>query len=274
LRWLLGSLDGFSEEERVGYDELPELERYILHRLAELGARVKRAAMDYDWTGVVPEIHHFCASDLSAFYFDIRKDSIYCDRPDELRRRAARTVLDELHLCLCTWLAPVLCFTAEEAWAARYGDESSVHQQQLRQVSPNWRDEKLAIRWSRVRFHRGAITVKAEEARRDKGFGTTVGGSSLAMHLNFRLPYDQALDYPGAEEPKWAEIAIVSSATVERPMLGRSDVQIIPAEGQKCARCWRVLPEVGTQPTHPTLCLRCTDAVESGLVGQPREITA
>ena len=91
LRWLLGNLDGFSEAERVPHAELPELERWVLHRLTQLDARIRGAVESYDWSGVVPEIHAFCAADLSAFYFDIRKDSLYCDRPDAIRRRAART---------------------------------------------------------------------------------------------------------------------------------------------------------------------------------------
>ena len=123
LRWLLGSLAGFTEAERVPYADMPELEKWVLHRLTELDARIRAAVQSYDWTGVYPELHNFCATDLSAFYFDVRKDAIYCDRPDSLRRRAARTVLDHLHRCLTTWLAPVLCFTAEEAWCARFGEQ-------------------------------------------------------------------------------------------------------------------------------------------------------
>ena len=166
LRWLLGSLDCFSEAERVDYAELPELERSILHRLWELDSRVRRAAIDYDWTGVVPELHGFCASDLSAFYFDIRKDSIYCDRPDSLRRRAARTVLDHLHRCLCTWLAPVLCFTAEEAWTARFGESASVHLQTFPEVPASWRNVALSQRWTEIRSLRGTITTAIEQQRR------------------------------------------------------------------------------------------------------------
>ena len=128
LRWLLGSLDGFSEAERVAEAEMPELERWVLHRLAELDARVRaRRAPRTTGPACIRPCTAFCAVDLSAFYFDIRKDAVYCDRPDSLRRRAARTVLDHLHRCLATWLAPVLVFTAEEAWVARFGEAASVH---------------------------------------------------------------------------------------------------------------------------------------------------
>ncbi|QYU70903.1 isoleucine--tRNA ligase [Leptolyngbya sp. 15MV] len=113
LRWLLGNLDGFDGGEIVPYEQLPELERWVLHRLTELDTKLRHAQRTHDWTGVYPDIHAFCAADLSAFYFDIRKDSLYCDARDSLRRRSARTVIDMLHRCLTTWLAPVLVFTAE-----------------------------------------------------------------------------------------------------------------------------------------------------------------
>jgi isoleucyl-tRNA synthetase len=120
LRYLLGSLEGFSETERVDYWDMPELERWVLSRLYTLDRMLVAAADDYDFHRFYTELHTFCAVDLSAFYFDVRKDSVYCDPPDSIRRRAARTVLDHIFNCLTAWLAPVLCFTAEEAWLARH----------------------------------------------------------------------------------------------------------------------------------------------------------
>ncbi|HSU07104.1 MAG TPA: isoleucine--tRNA ligase, partial [Acetobacteraceae bacterium] len=203
LRWLLGSLHGFTETERVPVTEMPELERWVLHRLTELDARIRAAVESYDWTGVYPELHNFCATDLSAFYFDIRKDAIYCDRPDSLRRRAARTVLDHLHRCLTTWLAPVLCFTAEEAWGARFGDQDSVHLQLFPELPAEWRDEALAARWAKIREIRRRITVPLEDARRAGDIRSSLE-AAVALPLNTE---DMALlpDYG------WAEIAIVSS---------------------------------------------------------------
>ncbi|MBN8925327.1 MAG: isoleucine--tRNA ligase [Rhodospirillales bacterium 69-11] len=257
LRWVLGSLDGFTEAERVPVSEMPELERWILHRLTDLDAKIRAAVISYDWTNVYPELHNFCAVDLSAFYFDIRKDSIYCDRPDSARRRAARTVLDHLHRCLTTWLAPVLCFTAEEAWTARFGDESSVHLQLFPDLPAEWRDEKLAARWETIRAVRRRITVPLEEARNAKRIG-----ASLQAAVTLKLAQDEAELLNAAE---WAEVAIVSSV---HPVAGEGDepAEIAPAAGEKCARCWKVLTEVGSVAAHPTLCLRCADAVESGLV--------
>ena len=152
LRWLLGSLDGFTEAERVEPAAMPELERWVLHRLSELDARMRRALADHDWTGVYPDLHAFCSSDLSAFYFDIRKDSLYCDAPADPVRRAARTVLDTLHRCLTAWLAPVLCFTAEEAWLARFpSEDDSVHLQPFPTVPSVWSDPALATSWLAIR---------------------------------------------------------------------------------------------------------------------------
>ncbi len=134
--------------------------------MSELDARIRQAVATHDWAGVYPEIHNFCASDLSAFYFDIRKDALYCDRADSPRRRAARTVLDVLHRCLCNWLAPVLAFTAEEAWLARFPDEDgSVHLLDFVFVPEGWRDEALAEKWARVRELRGVVTAELEKAR-------------------------------------------------------------------------------------------------------------
>jgi isoleucyl-tRNA synthetase len=260
LRWLLGSLDGFNDAERLPYAEMPELEKWVLHRLSELDARVRASVQSYDWTGVYPELHNFCATDLSAFYFDVRKDAIYCDRPDSLRRRAARTVLDHLHRCLTTWLAPVLCFTAEEAWTARFGEQDSVHLQLFVDVPAEWRDDALAARWDAIRTIRRRITVPIEEARRANTLGSSL---QAAVALPLKPEHELLLT-----DDQWAEIAIVSDVRIvsdpEEP-----PATISPAAGEKCARCWRVLTEVGQQHGHPTLCVRCTDAVESGPVCRP-----
>jgi isoleucyl-tRNA synthetase len=260
LRWLLGSLAGFSADERVPVADMPELERWVLHRLTELDARIRAAVDSYDWTGVYPELHAFCATDLSAFYFDIRKDAIYCDRPDSPRRRAARTVLDHLHRCLTTWLAPVLCFTAEEAWCARFGDDDSVHLQLFPTLPADWRDDALAAKWERIRAIRRRITIPLEEARRSNALG-----SSLQAAVWLSLPADEQGLLADAE---WAEVAIVSGVTTTTSD-AEPAVKIGAAPGAKCARCWRVLEEVGGQPDHPALCARCADAVASGLVCRP-----
>ncbi len=257
LRWLLGSLHGFTEAERVPVAGMPELERWVLHRLTELDDRVRAAVETYDWTGVYPDLHAFCAADLSAFYFDIRKDALYCDRPDSERRRAARTVLDHLHRCLTAWLAPVLCFTAEEAWAARFGERDSVHLQLFPTLPAEWRDAALGAKWARVREVRRLVTVPIEEARR-------AGAIHASLEAAVVLPLATA-DRDLLDEDGWAEVAIVSGARTihaEAEMLA----SVEKAPGAKCARCWRVLEEVGRQPAHPALCARCADAVRSGLV--------
>ena len=261
LRWILGSLDGFSETERVATADMPELERWVLHRLTELDTKFRAAVQSYDWTGVYPDLHNFCAVDLSAFYFDIRKDALYCDRPDSLRRRASRTVLDHLHRYLCRWLAPVLCFTAEEAWCARFGapsgsDDTSVHLELFQTPPADWHDDALAAKWETVRAIRRRITVPIEECRKNNVIGSSL---QAAVELPLNADHANLLD-----EAAWSEIAIVSSVTLV-PDTGEPLSRVTPASGEKCARCWRVLQEVGSNAAHPSLCLRCSDAVESGL---------
>src|ERR1700733_10347521 len=240
LRWVLGSLDGFTDAERVPLEQMPELERWVLHRLTELDAKIRAAVESYDWTGVYPDLHNFSNIDLSAFYFDIRKDTIYCDRPDGLRRRAARTVLDHLHRCLCAWLAPVLCFTAEEAWGARFGDDSSVHLQLFPALPAEWRDDALAARWETIRAIRRRITVPIEEARKANTIGSSL---QAAVELPLNAAQEHLLD-----EAAWSEIAIVSSVRIVLDT-GEPRSKVMPASGDKCVRCWRVLPEVGSNST-------------------------
>ncbi|APH58776.1 Isoleucyl-tRNA synthetase [Granulibacter bethesdensis] len=271
LRWILGSLDGFEEAERVREADMPELERWVLHRLTELDTRFRQAVESHDWTGLYPDLHNFCATDLSAFYFDIRKDVLYCDRTDSPRRRATRTVLDHLHRCLAIWLAPVLVFTAEEAWTARFGEQDSVHLQTLPTLPHHWHDPVLARRWEEIRSIRRRVTAPIEEARRANQIGASL---QAAVRLPLSLEEMDLLS-----EADWADITIVSALEQvydpTRDADGASkgvldgtqmEVSITRAPGRKCARCWKVLPEVGSIAAHPALCVRCADAVESGLI--------
>jgi isoleucyl-tRNA synthetase len=255
LRWLLGSLAGWDAAEVVEDADLPELERWVLHRLSELDERLRAAIAHHDWTGVYPDIHAFCSADLSAFYFDVRKDVLYCDRTDSLRRRAVRTVLDRLHRCLTTWLAPVLVFTAEEAWTARFGDSGSVHLQHLPDLPLTWRDKALGARITALREARSVVTTALEVARAEKLIGSSLQAALVLPRATLDL-----LDPAG-----WAEFAIVSAVTAG------DSLAVTRAPGEKCARCWRVLPEVGSTATNPELCLRCDDAIESGQIKQAAE---
>jgi isoleucyl-tRNA synthetase len=243
LRWILGSLDGFSDAEILPFEALPALERFMLHRVSEVNALIQAAVQNHDWTGVYPAIHHFCATDLSAFYFDIRKDSLYCDRPDAEKRRGCRTVLDILHRCLTAWLAPALPFTAEEAFCSRFGDESSVHLTNFPVIPETWRDDALAANWEAIRVERAGVTGAIEIMRRDKVIGSSLQANAvLSPEAESLLP----------EADVWADICITSGA-----VFGPANAAMV-AEGQKCARCWKVLPEV-TAPKF--LCQRCDEAV-------------
>jgi isoleucyl-tRNA synthetase len=217
-----------------------------LHRLAELDALFQGALQTHDWTGIYPALHHFCATDLSAFYFDIRKDALYCDTPASPARRACRTVLDILHRTLTAWLAPALPFTAEDAWSARFGTATSVHETLFAPVPATWTHAALAAMWARLREVRGEITAAIETMRREKVIGASLQAAAI-------VPADAIGLLP--DLGTWAELCITSAAQAG-PIAGAT-----LAQGQKCERCWRVLPEVGANAAHPTLCTRCCDAV-------------
>lgn len=276
LRWVLGALEGFEADEAVPYNELPELERWVLHRLTDLGGLVNSAVETHQWVGVYPALHGFCTTDLSAFYFDIRKDTLYCDAPDTLTRRATRTVLDILHRCLTTWLAPVLVFTAEEAWTARFGESSSVHLQAFPELPAEWNNPELDERWVKLRGVRRIITTEIEDARRN---GTI--GSSLQAQVELTLSEEEASLFAGVD---WSELCIVSHVDImidpqsssvyiegsEGGLLHGAPV-VRAAEGEKCVRCWKVLPETGSRPDYPGLCLRCVSVVGATLAPDMQE---
>ena len=264
LRYLLGNLAGFDESERLAPETMPELERWVLHRLAELDATVRRCCEDYDFHALFVALHGFCATDLSAFYFDIRKDALYCDAASSPRRRAARTVLDAVFSHLTAWLAPILCFTAEEAWLTRFPDDAdSVHLRLFPEAPAGWRDDALAAKWARVRRLRRVVTGALEVERREKRIG-----SSLQAHPTVHAGAEDLAAMAGLD---LAEIAITSAATlVEGPppegAFTLDDVAGIGvvaglAQGDKCGRCWKVLPEVGDDGEHADLCHRCVVAV-------------
>jgi isoleucyl-tRNA synthetase len=274
LRYLLGALDGFTEAERVPAAEMPELERWVLHRLAQIDALVRGAAEGFDFHALFQQLHQFCAVDLSAFYFDIRKDALYCDRPDAPRRRAVRTVMDEVFSRLTAWLAPILCFTAEEAWLARLGEEAeqgeaSVHLRVWPETPAAWRDDALGAKWEVIRAVRRVVTGALEKERAEKRIGASLQAAPV-VHATAA----QIAAFAGVDP---AEICITSGLRMVEgdgpaEAFRLSDVAGVAvtaglAEGGKCERCWRVLPEVGrARHGHDRVCERCADAV--GPVGR------
>ncbi len=228
LRYLLGALDGFSEADRLeDVAAFPELERYMLHLTAELDAKLRQAVNDFDFNSYVRTLTDFCNEDLSAFYFDIRKDVLYCEVNRETgfqteRRRAYRAVLDTLFHALVRWLAPVLVFTTEEVWGTRFPDAGSVHLLEWPEIPQVDADD---AKWTRLRALRASVTEAIEPLRRDK-----VVGSSLEAEVT--LP-----EIPASPE-ELAELFIVSAVH-----LG-DEFRVTKTENRKCGRCWRFLPEV------------------------------
>tara|TARA_E500000331_G_scaffold239133_1_gene229460 strand:+ start:110 stop:2041 length:1932 start_codon:yes stop_codon:yes gene_type:complete len=266
LRFILGNLDGFEESERLPAAEMPELERWVLHRLSEIDTLVRDRAESFDFHDMFTALHNFCAVELSSFYFDIRKDALYCDPVESKRRRAARTVLDELFNCLTAWLAPVICFTAEEAWLSRNpGDSSSVHLQTYPDLPADWRDDALAEKWANVRRVRRVVTGALEIERAEKRIG-----SSLQAMPTVYLDGDTAA---ALSDIDLAEISITSGIVIDTGPVpeGAFVIEDVPgvavmpglAEGKKCERCWQVLPEVGGEGENADICNRCADAVAS-----------
>jgi isoleucyl-tRNA synthetase len=262
MRYMLGSLPDFDASKAVMVEEMPELERLMLHKLAVLDEVVRKGYAAFDFQGVFRAIFEFATLDLSSFYFDIRKDALYCDG-DTPRRLAALTVLDHLYARLTTWLAPILPFTMEEVWLQRNGEETSVHLVDFPQTPDNWRDDALAARSETVRTVRRLVTGALEEQRTAK-----VIGSSLEAAPTVYLSPELAAII--TDRDTFADLCITSQITVvegEAPegaftLDDVADVGVVfdKADGEKCARCWKVLPDVGTH-THEAVCARCDAAI-------------
>ena len=261
LRYLLGALDGYDQAEQVGYDDMPDLEKWVLHRIATLDDRIRRMTDSYDFHGIFTELHQFCNSDLSAFYFEIRKDMLYCDLPGSTGRRACRTVMHELFNRLTAWLAPIICFTAEEAWQAYVGDpENSVHLRQYDAVPANWRNDDIDANWSLIRQVRQVVMSALEKARNDGAIGASL---QAAPQVYVTAAMQSAFDGQDA-----ASLFITSAATIvtdtspadafRLDTVADVAVGFAVATGGKCARCWKVMPEVTADDG---ICKRCDDVV-------------
>jgi isoleucyl-tRNA synthetase len=246
FRYLLGALDGFTADEAVKPADMPELERWVLHRLATLDAELREATENFEFNRYARAIAAFANDDLSAFFFDIRKDSLYCDAPTSAKRRAYRTVLDRVFQALVRWISPILCFTAEEVWATRYPEGGSVHLLEWPEIDAEWKDEALGAKWDIIRATRERVTEQIEPLRRDKAIGSSLEARVVFPETELRLTKADLADL--------AEIYIVSEVVA-----GEGEgIEVTRSENEKCGRCWRLLPEVAEDGG---LCARCEGVV-------------
>jgi isoleucyl-tRNA synthetase len=258
IRWMLGTLahDG---GEAIDPSDMPELERLMLHRLSELDQLVRTGYDNFDFKRISRALTDFANIELSAFYFDIRKDALYCDAPSSLRRRASLQVIRKIFDCLVTWLAPMLPFTMEEAWLSHKPDAESVHLEQFPEVPGAWRDEALAAKWKKIRTVRRVVTGALEIERREKRIGSSLEAAPV-VHIT-----DPAV-VEAVGDSDFAEICITSGVRIETgegpDTAFRIDdvkaVSVLPAlaKGDKCARSWRITDDVGSDPEFPDVSAR------------------
>ena len=265
LRWLLGSLHHFRQADRVPFEQMPELERLMLHRLAELDTDIRKNYAEFDYKRVFAALNVFMTSDLSAFYFDIRKDTLYCDPISSVARKACLTALDEIFKCLASWLAPILCFTAEEAWLSRYGEEAeSVHLQTFPKIPGEWKNDALKDKWEKIRDVRRVVTGALELERVAKRIGSSLEAAPV-IHVA-----DKEL-LTGLHGVDIAEVCITSDARLiegegPKDAFRLSDVPFVSveprrAEGRKCARSWKISPLVGSDKEFPDVTPRDAKAL-------------
>lgn len=264
LRWMLGNLAHY-RNEKPALSDMPELEQLMLHRLHELNGIVQKGYDDFDFKRIFAHLFNFMTVELSSFYFDIRKDALYCDPPSSAKRKASLYVVSELFDHLVRWLAPMLPFTMEESFQSRIGsDEKSIHMEQFPDVPLEWRNEELVAKWRKIRSVRRAVTGALEIERREKRIGSSLEASP-AVYIA-----DPVLN-EAIKGQDMAEICITSSISVtegdapgdafkldEVPGVG---VVTELAQGKKCARSWKVLPDVGSDPQYPDVSPRDAEAM-------------
>lgn len=265
LRYLLGVISG-GKNTTLSISDMPELERYILSRLCNLDGLLRNSVKVFDFNAFYTELHNFCSNDLSAFYFDIRKDAVYCDRQDSQTRKACIQVMNEVFVCLVHWLAPVLSFTSEEAWMAYNAENESIHLSQFPQIPVEWKDEKLESKWTDIQSLRKTITEAIEVERASKTIG-----SSLECEVDI---YVSEIDKVRMLELiDMAELAIVSKATLinAQPPSNATineelDIGVVVKKtaGVKCDRCWKISTDVTLHNTEygaVNLCERCKKTI-------------
>jgi isoleucyl-tRNA synthetase len=258
VRWMLGTL-AHDKGEVVALADLPELEQLMLHRLAELDKLVREGYDAFDFKRIARALIDFANVELSAFYFDIRKDALYCDAPSSLRRRSALHVIRTIFECMVTWLAPMLPFTMEEAWLSRNPSAVSVHLEQFPAIPAEWKNEPLAAKWETVREIRSVVTGALEIERKDKRIGSSLEAAPVVHISDAKLK--AALD--GLD---FSEICITSDIVVlgdeapadafHLPEVPGVGVEPKLAEGVKCARSWRITKDVGSDPAYPDVSAR------------------
>lgn len=266
MRFILGNLNGFDEAEAMDAADMPALDRYMLHRLVELDKVVRDAYQAYDFARVYGTLFNFCTVDLSSIYFDIRKDALYCDAASSVRRRAAQTVLHHLFKALTAWFAPIMVFTMEEVWLSRYdGDDSSIHLQRFPDMPADWRDDALADKWRKVLQVRRVVTGALEIERREKRIGASLEAAPTVHVTDAELA--SALNGVDLKEIVITSAAELSAKEGPENAFRLDDVEgvaVVPAhaDGNKCERCWMVLPDVGNH-NHDATCARCDEALSA-----------
>ncbi len=265
IRWMLGTLHHFRREDAVAHAEMPELERLMLHQLSQQADIVRKAYAEFDYKTVVASLSTFMNTELSAFYFDIRKDTLYCDPPSSPARKAALTTIDIICDAILKWLAPVLSFTCEEAWRMYKPDaEPSVHLTLFPEGFEAFRDEALATKWEIIRDVRRVVTGALEVERAAKRIGSSLEASPL-VYVSDKKVFDTLFDIDLAEVCITSN-AMVSNADAPADAFRLHDVPgvavaVEKAAGVKCARSWKILPSVGEDPEYPDVSPRDAQAL-------------
>ncbi len=267
--YLLGSLDGFKQSDRVAHKDLGDLDKWVLHRLFDIDQTVRQCIRDFDFLKLTTTVHNFCARDLSAFYFDVCKDALYCEALDSDKRKSIVTVLDHVFNHLVHWLSPILCYTTEEAWLSYKSltledQNESIHLSTMPVAPREWEDKALAEKWEKIAAARSVVTGALEIKRAEKQIGASLEAAPKVFVADTALA--AVLKTIG-----FADICITSGIALQEgkapsgafTLTGVEGIGVVfeRADGVKCGRCWKYTSDVGSSLTHPSACARCAEVV-------------
>ncbi len=267
--YLLGNLESFDKADKLVYNELSDMDQWILHRLYEIDGEIRQAIEDFDFLGMITTLHNFCSQELSSFYLDICKDALYCEAKDSKRRKAILTVLDEVFNHLVHWLSPILCFTTEEAWLVYNGLtfddlEESIHLRTFPDINVEWNKPELDVKWEKIQDIRSIVTGALEVKRAEKLIGSSLAASPK-VYVYDKETEELIRSVNFADICITSDIEIISEAAPKEAFMANGidtvAVMVETAKGDKCERCWKFTPEVGEDKKHPTICKRCAEAI-------------
>jgi len=263
FKFIIGNLSDFTPDKTVPYEELSDLDKWLLHKLYALSSRIIEHYEKFEFHLVYRKLLNFCAVELSSIYFDISKDILYVELPDSKKRRANQTVQNELLNSLMRLMAPILCFTMEEIWQFMK-KPGSIHMERYYRLDDRFNNPEIEQKIEGLVNIKNDVLKELEVCRKDKMLK-----SSLEADITIFVKDEKTKQMMASMGPELtrffqvASVAVLSEKQAGMRDYENASVSIRKTSGKKCIRCWNYFETIGSDPDHPELCRRCTDIIKA-----------